>query len=244
MNNTAIKEQEALIQQLKKEVELRNKWLSLIAHDFKGMFSNILWVLEAYKNGTITLDEFLSMLPEIRQSAQINQNTINDTFKWVNAELLASAPEMKEVNVFGLVSEVVISLGKSIKDKNISFFYSGNNNLVLNSNKVILQFIIKRIIDNAVKYSCVNGEVEIEMMFKSPSIHLFIKDKGIGMDSQKLSTIFTLDGGVFTGTQNEKGGGLSLVIVNSFVKMLGGEIEIYPNNDNIGTIVELRFCNL
>jgi K+-sensing histidine kinase KdpD len=149
-----------------------------------------------------------------------------------------------EVNVYELVTEVVTSLEKAIKDKNISFFYSGDRSLTLNSNKIILQFILKKIIDNAVKYSYIDREIEVEMVFNSPFIHLFIKDKGIGIDSQKLSTIFTLDGSVFTGTQNEKGAGLSLVIVKDFVKMLGGEIEIYPNNDNIGTIIELRFRTL
>ena len=46
-------EKKLIIEKLKSENELKTKWLSLIAHDFKGMFHNIVYLLKllfAFKN--------------------------------------------------------------------------------------------------------------------------------------------------------------------------------------------------
>ena len=42
-------EKKLIIEKLKSENELKTKWLSLIAHDFKGMFHNIVYLLNAYE---------------------------------------------------------------------------------------------------------------------------------------------------------------------------------------------------
>lgn len=241
MNNTDIlEEQFILIKQLKEELELKNKCLSLISHDFKGMFSNILWVLEAYESEVITEQEFKSMLPEIKQNAQINRNTINDTFDWINVQSGTLTLQPKVIAVYEVISELLDLLQSSIKKKNISFKYNGDKDLLIYCDKVILRFIIRKVMENAIKYSYFNGEIELKVRLKDELISISILDKGIGISPELSATMFTLNGPIYTGTENEKGVGLSMVIVNKFVQMMNGEIEVHPNHGN-GTIVELKF---
>lgn len=240
MNNVdAVQKQDILVKQLREELELKNKCLSLIAHDFKGLFSNILWVLNALENSVITEQEFRSMLPEIKQNAQINLNTINDTFTWVNAQGAEGKILLQDLTVHSLVSELEASLQKSISNKNISISQLGDLSLVFKSNPVLLRFILKKIFENAIKYSYLNGEIEIETRTVGSNLHLFVKDRGTGISKAKLSTIFTMNEANFLGTQGEKGGGLSLVVVNDFVKIMNGEIKIYPNEGKVGTVAEI-----
>lgn len=74
----------------------------------------------------------------------------------------------------------------------------------------------------------------------SDKITIAIKDNGVGMKNSRLSTVGTLDGAPYTGTMDEKGAGLSLVVVKDFVEMLGGTINVLSVVDK-GTTVELRF---
>lgn len=243
MNNIeTVESQELLIKELREELELKNKCLSLIAHDFTGIFSNILWVLEAYDKKTITEQEFKFMLPEIKQNAKINLTTINDTFSWVNAQRVEEEPPLKDVNVYNLVSELIASLQITIKDKNITISQIGDPGFAFKSNPVLLRFILKKLIENAVKYSYINSEIEIETRIADSNLHLFVKDRGTGVSDSKLPVIFTMDEANFLGTEGEKGGGLSLVIVNDFVKLLKGKIKIYPNEGNKGSVAELIFA--
>jgi signal transduction histidine kinase len=234
-------EEIALIKQLKDELELKNKYLSLIAHDFKGLFSNILWVLGAYEKKVITEQEFKSMLPELKQNAQINLNTINDTFDWINVQRYEGEIDVKDVNSYKLILELKTSLRESILSKNISISQVGDPNFIFKSNPVLLRFILKKLIENAIKYSYLDGEIEIESRVVDPFVHFFVKDLGTGICDSNLPITFTMNEANFIGTQGEKGGGLSLIIVNDFVKLMNGKIKIYPNRDNKGTIAELIF---
>ncbi len=243
MNDTDIvKQHDQLINELKAELERKNKYLSLIAHDFKGLFSNILWVLDALESGIITEQEFKSMLPEIKQHAQINLNTINDTFTWVNAQMFEEKLLLTDVNIYNLVSQLKTSLQQSIIGKDISISYLGDPSFVFQSNAVLLRFVLKKLIENAIKYSFINGVVEIGTEIRETHLYLFIKDRGTGISKEKLTTIFTMNDVKYLGTEGEKGGGISLVIVNDFVKMMNGKIKMYPNDGNKGTVVELIFA--
>lgn len=240
MNNIELVEnKDVLITNLRDELELKNKCLSLIAHDFKGMFSNILWILEALEHGVITEQEFKSMLPEIKQSAQINANIINDTFTWVNAQRVDEKHLPTDVNSYDLVAELKTSLQKSLTDKKISILQLGDPIFVFKSDPVLLRFILKKLLENAIKYSYLDGEIDVETRVVGSNVHIFVKDRGAGISETKLPTIFTMNEANFLGTHGEKGGGLSLVIVNDFVKTMNGEIKIYPNEGKIGIVAEV-----
>ena len=75
-----------IIEQLRAENELKTKWLSLIAHDFKGLFSSISFLLDAFDNKSISQEMFMSMLPEIRQITDKNIKTLEGTFAWINSQ--------------------------------------------------------------------------------------------------------------------------------------------------------------
>lgn len=241
MNRQIDENTDIILEELKKELELKNSFLTLIAHDFKGLFSNTLWILDAYAKGTITEQEFKSMLPEIKQHAQINLNTINDTFDWVNVQRYDEELEVKDVNSYDLILELNTALQEDIKSKRISFLQIGDPDFILKSNPVLLRFILKKLIENAIKYSYIEGEVEVETRVVDSFVHFFVKDKGIGVNDRKQPINFTMNGANFMGTQGEKGGGLSLIIANDFVKLMNGKLEIYPNKDTRGTIAELIF---
>src|SRR5690606_21631962 len=216
-------------------------FLTLIAHDFKGLFANTLWVLDAYEKGIITEQEFKSMLPEIKQHAQINLNSINDTFNWVNVQRYDGEIEVKDVNSYNLISELKIVLEEAIKSKKISVSQIGDPHIILTSNPILLRFILKKLIENAIKYSYIEGEVEVETRVVDSSVHIFVRDKGIGISDRKQPINFTMNGSNCMGTEGEKGGGLSLIIVNDFVNFLNGKIVIYLNTDNKGPMAELIF---
>ena len=94
------------IQQLEEEKLLTTKWLALIAHDFKGMFNTLIWMLDAYDNDLISREVFLDMLPEIKVNAKLNLNTLNNTFQWVNTQLAGFSLQREPLKIFELYSEL------------------------------------------------------------------------------------------------------------------------------------------
>ena len=235
-------EKEVIIEKLKAENELKTKWLSLIAHDFKGMFHNIVYLLNAYENKDIPQELFLTMLPEIKQIAEKNLKTLDSTFAWINAQTDGFKLQIEDVSIYELFLELKEELHSQISSKDISIRYSGDETLVLQSDKLLLKFILKQVLENAVKYSNKDAEV----MFIAGSQHnetcIEIKDQGMGMSNNVHNNIFTLNGSPYKGTINEVGAGLSLVIVKDFIEKLDGSIEVCSKL-NEGTTVKLMFSN-
>lgn len=235
-------EKKLIIEKLKSENELKTKWLSLIAHDFKGMFHNIVYLLNAYEKKDIPQELFLTMLPEIKQIAEKNLKTLDSTFAWINAQTDGFKLQIEDVSIYELFLELKEELHSQISSKDISIRYSGDETLVLQSDKLLLKFILKQVLENAVKYSNKDAEV----MFIAGSQHnetcIEIKDQGMGMSNNVHNNIFTLNGSPYKGTINEVGAGLSLVIVKDFIEKLDGSIEVCSKL-NEGTTVKLMFSN-
>ena len=231
---------EEIIEQLRAENELKTKWISLIAHDCKGLFSNIQFLLDAMASENITPEIFMSMLPELKQISEKNSKTLKNTFAWVNAQTNGFAIDSETVVIHNLFLELVEAFDKEIAAKELSFTFVGDEAIFLNTDRFLLRFILKQLIENAIKYSNKGGVVELIAHSSSEKVTIAVKDHGMGMKDSRLKTIGTLDGAPFTGTMDEKGVGLSLVIVKDFVEMLDGIMSV-SSVEGVGTTVEIEF---
>lgn len=224
------------------ENELKIKWLSLIAHDFKGMFYNINFLLKALEDKMISQEQFQSMLPELKQISEKNLKTLNSTFTWVNSQTDGFKLQLENVSLYELFLEIKEDLRSHISSKSISFHYLGDENLVIQNDKLLLTFVLKQIVENAIKYSNKDDEVVFITRLEHNAVCINIKDHGVGMSDNVLNNIFTLNCSPYKGTIDEVGAGLSMVIVKDFVEKLGGSIDV-STKLNEGTIVKLMFGN-
>ena len=231
---------EEIIEQLKAQNQLKTKWISLIAHDCKGLFSNIQFLLDAMDGENITPEIFMSMLPELKQISEKNSKTLKNTFAWVNAQADGFAIDSENVVIHHLFLEIVEEFDKEIGVKELTFNFIGDKKILLNTDQYLLRFIMKQLIENAIKYSNKGEIVELKAHSDTDKVTIAIKDNGVGMKSSRLSTIGTLEGAPYTGTMDEKGAGLSLVIVKDFVEMLNGTMSV-SSIENVGTSVEIEF---
>ena len=238
-NNKTTLELEQLIAQLEAENELKTKWLSLVAHDCKGLFSNIKYLLDAMTDQSITPEIFMSMLPELKEITKKNSKTLENTFAWVNAQTCGFKIDKKPILIHNLYLEIVENFDKEIANKELSFEYKGNTSLSVNTDRFLLRFIIKELVENSIKYSNKGDVIELITNSESNVVSITLKDNGVGMKSSRLNTIGTLNDAPYTGTLQEKGAGLSLVIVKDFVEMINGTMMV-SSVEGVGTKVKIE----
>lgn len=238
----SIEDSALIIERLRAESELKTKWISLIAHNCKGLYSNIKYLLDAMSDESITPEIFMSMVPELRQIAERNSKTMQSTFAWVNAQTDGFSPTIEPILIHTLFLDVIERFDKEISAKEISLKFVGDEESTLNTDRFLLRFILKSLIENSIKYSNKEGTIEVVVSSDSEKTSITVKDNGVGMKRSRLTTIGTLDGAPYTGTMDEKGTGLSLVIVKEFVELLRGEMNISSVEDE-GTSVQIQFPN-
>ncbi|MGV8136390.1 MAG: ATP-binding protein [Mangrovibacterium sp.] len=104
---------------------------------------------------------------------------------------------------------------------------NSNPKFSLVTDKYLLSEILKKLIDNAIKFTH-QGEIEFGYRMEGKEkIRFFIKDTGIGIDQSNLERIFErflqID---HTTTRKYEGTGLGLAIARHYTELLGGAIEV------------------
>ena len=99
--------------------------------------------------------------------------------------------------------------------------------LKVNADRTHFSNIVSNLLDNAIKYSAGQAEVEIEARQEGGAFILSVRDKGIGIPKDKLAHVFDKFYRVPTGNLHPvKGYGLGLYYVKTMVERHGGTVEV------------------
>ena len=87
--------------------------------------------------------------------------------------------------------------------------------------------VLQNLVSNAIKFTHKEGKVIISSKRKNGMTEIMVKDTGIGMSEQDLSKLFKIDVHHTTsGTANEEGSGLGLILCKELVEKNQGEIWV------------------
>ncbi|MDX5480524.1 MAG: ATP-binding protein, partial [Hymenobacteraceae bacterium] len=93
----------------------------------------------------------------------------------------------------------------------------------------MLDFIIRNLLHNAIKFSELGGKVMITAKaLNTRFAEVSVEDEGVGIAPHVLATLFHTEHPAATtkGTANEKGTGLGLLLCRLFTERCGGKIQV------------------
>jgi len=107
------------------------------------------------------------------------------------------------------------------------------------ADSLMLRSIVQNLVTNAIKYTTQGGSVIINAKPEGKMIRIFVEDSGVGMTEEIMKKLFTQDNSSsLSGTNNEIGSGLGLILVNDFVAQHGGTIDV---ESEVGTGTTFKF---
>jgi signal transduction histidine kinase len=120
------------------------------------------------------------------------------------------------------------------KQQQISLHTSAH--LPVNANAQRLTRLVNNLLDNAIKFSHIGGDIIVTAKAQKDTAVIRVQDNGIGIPAEKQSTIFE----VFTtarqyGTAGERSHGLGLSICKQIAEEHGGTITV-ESRENKGTV--------
>jgi len=98
---------------------------------------------------------------------------------------------------------------------------------IIKSDKSIVNFVIRNLVANAIKFSRENSEVCVESEKEGKSTSIRVKDQGMGIDDKTLRTLLAPE--LVTskaGTKNERGSGLGIALCKEYLEKINGEIVV------------------
>jgi len=103
-----------------------------------------------------------------------------------------------------------------------------------------VKVVLRNVINNAIKFSYVEGSITINVVDDNEKICIYVKDKGTGITAEKLNNLFKFEETNSSfGTLNEKGTGLGLILCKEFIEKNNGNISV-TSEEGKGT--QFKLC--
>ncbi|MHA6728376.1 sensor histidine kinase [Chryseobacterium sp. A301] len=246
MNSLSVNELKEKISSLEKKLaqaETANKnnkaWISLLSHDFRGFFANLTWLSNLYENKTIPLEAFVDLIPELDQNAQKNLTALEDTFLALKFLIEKESVGKDSISLVDSFARLKAFFNEPLLKKELSFTFVGEQDCSVIGNEVILSSVLRKVVDNAIKYSHRGGEIYFHVeTTRGNRCQVRIQDFGSGIDEHTLGQVFSFDVVSARGTDGEIGAGIGLVLVKEALHTIGGEVSIESTKDK-GTQVKI-----
>lgn len=205
------------------------KFLSIIAHDLRSPFNTIIGVLDLLKDSyeEYNSKERARYILMATNAANGTLNLLDNLLSWTVAQNKAAFCTPEKVNLYDLISVELEAINIIATHKLISLNNSCPYGIFLTTDVQMLKTIFRNLLNNAVKYSFVGGDIKVSASETDQNVEITVGDNGIGITHQAKKKLFNENEIHSTrGTNNENGTGLGLVLCKEFIEKQGGAIHI------------------
>ncbi len=221
-----LKESEAKFRALN---DTKDKLFSIIGHDLRNPFNNILVLSDLLTDSLKTKDvstceQYVEL---INSTAKNTLLLLENLMNWAQTQTGQIQYFSQKINLTSTIQEIIELSNSIAKTKGISLNQVESETVEVYSDEKILKTVLRNLISNAIKFTHHGGNIDVITTQHQNEIAISISDNGVGMDQETTKKLFTATTNVSErGTSNEKGSGFGLIICKEFVEKLGGTIWV------------------
>ncbi|MDR3628606.1 MAG: PAS domain S-box protein [Ignavibacteriaceae bacterium] len=216
-------------EELKQLNATKDKFFSIIAHDLKNPFITILGFTDLLSSDYFELsdDERLDFINEMKKTAEISFNLLQNLLQWSRSQTGRIEFNPKELELLKIVDENLQLLNVTAERKQIQLYNEVISDLRVIADEEMLNTVFRNLITNAIKFSSKGGNITVSASVKENQAEICVSDTGIGMEQKTISNLFKLEvTQSTTGTENETGTGLGLILCKEFIERNNGKIRV------------------
>ncbi len=205
----------------------KNRFFSIIAHDLKNPFNALLGFSELITTSFNQLkeQEIKEYISLVHQSSQNLYKLLENLLKWSAAQTGKMHYLPEQFDLVSLINSEIHFLRINASKKQIEISKNTPDEMIINSDKLVLSSVIRNILDNAIKFTRPGGNIKVSAEKKYREVIVKISDSGIGIPKDMQKKMFSIDGEIGRkGTNNEEGGGLGLILCKDLIERAGGKI--------------------
>ncbi len=209
--------------------ETKDKFFSIIAHDLRNPFQAILGFTEILVQDTRNLEneEFKDHVEQIDIASKRVFELLENLLKWASLQTGKIKPNPKICQIEEITTHTKKLLEHQAMQKDIPIITEVSSKTTAFADANMLRTILQNLVSNAIKFSEEGSEIIIKAEEKGDYLHISVKDHGIGIPEEMLDKLMKLDTNTSrSGTSEEKGSGLGLIITKELVDIQNGSLSV------------------
>jgi len=205
-------------------IKMRDRMLSIIAHDLRGPLGNLNQLLEMLPSDPELEEELVDLC---RTSASEAFNLLENLLNWAKRQYKEVKVNKAVVDIYSLINNVIKTQKSAIQRKKLNLEIGLDEGHTAFCDESMMDIVIRNLLSNAIKFTPLNGSIRIHTEQRDGMLSIFIADTGIGMSEDVKSKIFESKEYHSTlGTAKERGSGLGLMICKEFTERNNGTIHV------------------
>lgn len=228
---------EKLIKELANYDKLKTNFFSNISHELKtplNLIFSALQIIELKNNPVKEEDKNIEKYTAImKQNCYRLLRIIGNLIDITKIDAGHFFIQMQNNDIVNVVENIVSSIVDYVENKNISIVFDTEiEERVMAFNIDVMERIILNLLSNSIKFTPSGGKIEVSIFNKVNSVVISVKDNGIGIPTEKQSSIFEkfvqVDKSL---SRNREGSGIGLSLVKELVVLHDGTIELKSTLD-------------
>ncbi|MGZ3772649.1 MAG: ATP-binding protein [Pseudobdellovibrionaceae bacterium] len=220
--NFRLQQEQKYLQELE---QLKNNFVSLISHDLKTPIAKI----QAIVDRLLTQHHENELGQDLRSlrifSEELNRY-IQSILKLLRVESRDFKINMDVGDINEVIEEALQYLRPLAREKNIQIHTALEPMFSLEFDMTLIKEVMINLVENAIKYTPHNGQIEVVSFESDDYVHIMVKDTGEGIKPEDLDKVW----GKFTRGSDQdlktKGTGLGLYLVKYFIELHGGKVKM------------------
>jgi two-component system sensor histidine kinase/response regulator len=219
-------------------LELREDFMATLTHDLKNPLigSNRLIELIAEGNVRISAEQQANLLLQVRDSNNSLLAMIQSLYDVYRYEKDCQTLNLEKTDLLAMVNQYLSSVRHLMEDKRITTHVVNNTkDPVVLADSISISRVMQNLIENAIKFSPLEGRVEINLRTDEDKVVIDVSDQGPGIEPEDHHKLFRRFYQGRPGRVYNYGMGLGLYLCRQIVEAHSGQIWCSPKEDNGST---------
>ena len=208
--------------------QIRSDFVANVSHELRTPLSILRGYIEMLlDNAKTSREELARILAIMERHSQRLGLLVDDLLSLARLESSNANLELSAVRVEELFNNVVRDWKEKLAAKNLKVIVDlAPDGSTLRADETRLREVLYNLLENAVKYSRENGEIDLRAVQRGSELVLSVTDNGLGIGKDDLPRIFERFYRADKARSRELGGtGLGLAIVKHIAQLHGGRVE-------------------
>lgn len=230
------KESVARNEELARINQVKDRLLSMVAHDIRSPLNALQGTLALTQDETLTRDEFRQLTQTLDNDLFNLRNMLDNMLLWAREQVVEVKITKTNFDLSALIAGIIKLYEHSLQTKRIQLHNFMLPGVIVYSDQEAIATVIRNLLSNAIKFTPTDKNIYIQYVTLSGKIYLSVKDEGIGINPDTLQKIRSGEHFSNRGTDNEKGTGIGLLFCQELLQRMNETFDI-ASQTNQGTSV-------
>ena len=214
-------------QQLKDLNARKDKFFSIISHDVKSVLVSAIGFSKLLVSDADTLprDMVKEFASHVHSSTTNTYDLLENLLTWTRMQTGRMYYQRAWHDVNDLIQNNIVMLRDNAARKGIQLNRQGDRDAQVYADRNMINSVLQNLISNAIKFTERGGEVTVASHASDHTVEISVRDTGVGISPENLDKLFRIDENLSTtGTEDEEGTGLGLVLCKEMIEKHEGRI--------------------